>query len=376
MAKVIAKGNLISTNDMTGMRVVAGPKLKKMGKVRMFVFHPAAKRVLGFMVKRPDAALMFHRKDVFVGLDGFDIEDDGKTLVIHDDSDASGNKAIKALGVDWDECVIWVGMPLMTVGGTTLGYVGNVVFDRKTGAVASVESDAGVANDAIVGKRVIPAKMIKGFKRGQGMALAPMGQYGEAEDDAELGAILVADEALDLATEGGVAEVAGKATAVATDKVKKASVEVTDKAKKAAAEVQTKAKPTLDKAAKTAGKAVEKGAYATGKQIKAAGNMFGDFKEEFDKALNGEDEPTGKSGSGSAAVATKKTASKLTTKNATDAKKKSAEAERSAAIKKVAKKAGPAESAVIAAGEHLNKVPGMFGGFAEEFKKALEEDDE
>ena len=49
-----------------------GKPSKRVGKVRHFVFHPKARRVVGFTVKRPDIALMAHRSDLFVALDGFE----------------------------------------------------------------------------------------------------------------------------------------------------------------------------------------------------------------------------------------------------------------------------------------------------------------
>ena len=104
--------NLITTKELPNRRVVDGKRGKRIGKVRRFVFHPSEKRCIGFLVKRPDAALMFHRKDLFVALGGFDIDVDGD-IVVHDDASATDRGAIKALGVDWDACVIWVGMPVI-----------------------------------------------------------------------------------------------------------------------------------------------------------------------------------------------------------------------------------------------------------------------
>lgn len=52
-----------------------GKPSKRVGKVRHFVFHPKARRVVGFTVKRPDIALMARRSDLFVALDGFEIEE-------------------------------------------------------------------------------------------------------------------------------------------------------------------------------------------------------------------------------------------------------------------------------------------------------------
>ena len=115
----------------------------------------------------------------------------------------------------------------------------------------------------------IPANLVKGFKRGMGAALAQTGEEGEESEEVVLGAILVADEARDIAVEGGLAEKAGEATAVVVDKAHTAV---------------DKAKPVASAAAKKTGEVVNKGAYATGKQIAATKGMFSGFKEEYDKA--------------------------------------------------------------------------------------------
>lgn len=279
--------NLVTTKQLAGKRVVGGKKGKRIGKVRWFVFHPSEKRCIGLLVKRPDAALMFHRKDLFVALDGFHIDDEG-AVVVHDDSDATERGAIKALGVNWEKCVIWVGMPVMTVGGEMLGFVDTVTFDRATGAVHSLTTENGAANDAILGKITIPGSYVKGFKRGQGVALVQAGEYqGETVDEqAERGAIIVSDEALDISSRGGVAAAAGKATAVATAKAKNGAT----KARKVVAKRVDEAKPGAQKLAKAAGEAVESGSFAVGKQLGKASGMFAAFKEEFDKASRGEDD--------------------------------------------------------------------------------------
>lgn len=278
--------NPISTKKIAGMRAVTEAREKRIGKVRHFIFHPSEKRCIGFTVKRPDAALMFHRKDLFVALNGFHISEG--QIIVHDDAAATDRGAIKALGVNWDRCVIWVGMPAMTRKGDMLGYIDAVTFDRETGAVISLTIENGATSNAILGKRTIPANLVKGFRRGQGVSLAPMGDHsGEEEESlAERGAVLVADEALDIQTEGGVAAAAGKATAIATDKVKKGA----DRAKSAAAEQAEKAKPTAQRVAKRTGEVVDAGSFALGKQLGRASGMFSAFKEEFDKASKGEDD--------------------------------------------------------------------------------------
>lgn len=283
--------NLMTTKQLTGLKAVGGKRMKRIGKVRRFVFHPTEKRCIGIMVKRPDAALMFHRKDLFVALDGFHV-DDGGNVVIHDDSEATERGAVKALGVDWDQCVIWAGMPIMAESGDFLGYVDVVAFDSATGAVSWVTTENGAANDAIVGKRTIPAKLIRGFRRGKGIALAPMGEYsGEGDENpAETGAILVSDETLDLPIDGGVAAAAGKATAVVTNKAKQGAEKAKVEAARVSSTMGERAKPAVKKAAEKTEAAVEAGAFAAGKQLGKASGMFAAFKEEFEKAARGDDE--------------------------------------------------------------------------------------
>ena len=116
---------LITTHELTGVRVVGGKNgTKRIGKVRRFVFHPKEKRCVGFIVKRPDLLWMFRRKDKFVSIEGYDIVD-GR-IAIRNVPEATDRAACKALGVNWDDCVLWVGLPVMTEDGTSLGMVGNV----------------------------------------------------------------------------------------------------------------------------------------------------------------------------------------------------------------------------------------------------------
>ena len=284
---------LITTKELTGTRVIGGKKgTKRIGKVRRFVFHPKEKRVIGFVVKRPDLLWMFHRSDLFVPIDGYDLVD-GR-IVIRPEAATSGKAYCKQAGLNWDDCVLWVGLPVMSQDGESYGYVGNVTFNRLTGTVKSFETDNGAASNTLLGKRTIPADMVRGFKRGVGAALAQMGDEGTETDEVQLGAMLVSNEVADLNSEGGVAEAAGSATAVAVDKVHT---------------TVDKAKPVVSNAAKKTGEAVNKGAYATGKQISKSKHMFQDFKSEYDKAVA----PSG---------TTKKSSSSSTKKATSTAKKK------------------------------------------------------
>lgn len=262
---------IFDSKELQGLRVVM-PKAskkdpdatKRVGKVRNFVFHPKGKRLVGFLVKRPDVALMFHRKDMFVGVNGFDVVD-GR-IMVRDADDATDKGACKAMGIDLDECVLWIGLPVMCEDGTSFGLVGSVEFNSQTGEVLTLVVDGGVTANTLLGTRHIPASEIRGFRFGMGAAL---NQYEVDEEDIIRGAILVNDAVKQLETEGGVADAAGAATAVVVDR---------------AQAVWDSAKPMMSEAAHAAGEAATKGAYATGKQIKKATGMFGAFKEEYEKA--------------------------------------------------------------------------------------------
>ena len=256
----------IDTHDLAGIRVLAhrprkgdADALRKVGKVHACVFHPTEKRCVGLLVKRPDAALMFKRADAFAALGACSVE--GKRVVVADEPQAMGAAAEKALGVSLDECVLWVGMPLVAEDGTVLGTVGRVRFDAGTGAIVEVEASQGATANALLGQRVVPAEDILGFRHSSG---------GE-----EAGAILVKGEATALAPAEGAAAKAGKATAVAAAKVRRA---------------KDAARPKAHEAAAQAGSAAEKAAYAAGRQIGRASGMFAAFKEEFDKARSEEDD--------------------------------------------------------------------------------------
>lgn len=267
---------LLTTSTLVGTRVVGGKSgTRHIGKVKQCVFHPTHKKCVGLIVKRPDLLWMFRRSDVFVSIKGFDMVD-GR-IVIKDDAEATGRAALTAQGIDWDHCVLWLGLPIVSETDKKLGIVGTVTFDSKTGEVTSIESSSGATANALLGKREIPSDLIMGFRRGIGTALALTGEEAlEAEqaDVSQLGAILVSEDADEVKVEGGLAEKAGKATAVAQGKASKATAAAKEKA---------------GVAAKKAEEAVNKGAYATGAQIGKAKGMFSAFKEEYEKARHDEE---------------------------------------------------------------------------------------
>lgn len=312
---------MLSIKQLMNYKVIAPrgrkQKEKRVGKVRRFVFHPREKRCIGFIVKRPDAALMFKRKDLFVAIDRITVDDEAKEVNVAGGEDSTGAGAIDRFGVEWDNCVLWLGMQVVAENGEVLGEVGNVLFEEGTGKVDAIELDNGATARLLLGKSSIPASMIKGFRFGVGSRLSGyQEEVAEDEDgdeelqEQDLGAILVSNEALDLEAEGGLAEKAGRASVNMqvkgrefADKAKEKGAEVAQKAQAKTAEAVEQAKaqhaearPQMQEAGKKAEEAVNKGAYLTGVQLGKARGMFANFMDEYHKALNGDDDKGASSG--------------------------------------------------------------------------------
>lgn len=176
--------------------------------------HPDRATLHWLYSEAPRFALVFHRKDIFVALGGFDFAD-GR-IRVKPDAPTSGHAVCRAMGLDWDKCVLWEGLPIMTADETAVGFVSNITFDIETGQVEAVEASNGATAKLLLGTLEVPASYIAGFKRGMGADLAVKEDSREAGEEVVFkGAILVSDDVWELSPEGGWAEAAGKFTAKA-----------------------------------------------------------------------------------------------------------------------------------------------------------------
>ena len=296
---------LLSIGELLNKKVFVAHKRKedtyrRIGKVRRFVFHPTEKRVIGFIMKRPDMALMFHRPDQFVAIDRIEVVEGG--IIVEDAPDSYDQKACQRFGAEWAKCLLWLGMEIVTESGETLGRVGDVVFEPGTGRVVSVRRDEGAAARWLLGVEEVPAALLSGFRFGVGSRMADYQNDeagAEAQDEPEReienhGAIVVSDEVRNLDSHGGLAEKAGMASVRAANKGKEAfakvkgqGAEVAEKAKDLARE---KTGVSMDNIGEKAGDALNRGAFATGRQIGRAKGMFADFMDEYRKARDGADD--------------------------------------------------------------------------------------
>ena len=233
----------------------------KIGKIHLTVFSPDGKTVLGYLVKRPDIALMVKREDLFVAFDSLVPYEKGYVI---EGEDATDDAARKRLGVDWDNCLLWNGMDARTTKGKVLGFVGNVSYDEETGAVEAFHiGDGNVAKD-LVGYIKIPVDMFVGY---------------------ESGYLVLAPEAADVQPSGGLAATAGESYARAKQGAAEAVEKAGAKVDAAVQEGSYKLGKSIGKAKKSVKKkAKEVKKSAESKQLSKYKDMFKAFKDEFDDA--------------------------------------------------------------------------------------------
>ena len=303
---------IINTAKLHNMNVFSSQeKAEKVGKVSDIVFHPSQKKVVGIVVRRPDIAMMFKRADLFVGIHAFDVLDD--CVILKNVANPFDKSACKQLGVNWDDCIYWIGFPLMSKDEKSIGTVGRVNFIPENGEVVSLEANEGSLSRALLGAKEIPAEFILGFRRGIGVSLrqdtVEQERYAQENPEQFLGAILIDEEALGVANQGGLAQKAGSASVV----------------------IAKKASRVVEKT----GEAAVSGAAAVVDRVSQTKDGFVGFKDEFNKEME-------------------------------DVVQKDAQAEKKA----IEEAEAATVNATRAVKAHLKKSKGMFGAFRDEFKKA------
>jgi uncharacterized protein YrrD len=240
-----------STEDFRGARVTGGRNgTRRIGKVLRAVFRPDNYALAGYIIARPDLLLMFKRKDRFLAWDAFRVIDGRVVATI--DRDSWDEPACKRLGIDWDECLILEGMPLVTDDGEKLGTISAVDYNERSGKAVAFRVSDGMAAKTLLGTSKIPVELIVGYRDGK---------------------IVAKRAASDIGSEGGLAARAGEQTAVAAQVIK----EKTESARNAAGKA-------TKKAGKIADQALDVGSRALGRQLGRTRGMFKGFKDEYRKS--------------------------------------------------------------------------------------------
>ena len=192
-----------SLKSLQGLEVV-GPKGSALGRVLRVLCHPADPVVVGFEIQPPNVAMVVSRRPRYIALAGVRVASDH--LEVDDPKDWSGDRAAKTLGIDWEQTVIWLGMPVVTESGSALGYVSDATFRLPDARIDRIGLTDGLTSDAAIGTRTVAGEVVTGFADG---------------------AVRVSDAAATAEFSGGLAAQAGKGAAVA-------KVVATDAAKRAA----------------------------------------------------------------------------------------------------------------------------------------------
>lgn len=279
---------MISSEKMCRERVYVRTKkgrLRKLGRPRAVLFHPREPRAVGLIVKRPDLLWMFKRGDRFVAADRIERCEGG--WVVTDGAGAYDAAACRRLGVDYEECVIWEGMPVRSEDGRDIGEIASVFYDEGTllidridlssGSIArKLLGEADVMRDDIVGYGngaiVVRSRVKTDVEEAGGVAARAGETWAVTKHKASEGAA-AAGEAVDRG-----AEAAGRAVGGA---VSSANAAVAD-----ALDAHEARKDAEQKSGELTG--VDKAAKSAGQQLGRAKGMFAEFKAEYDKAAKGE----------------------------------------------------------------------------------------
>jgi sporulation protein YlmC with PRC-barrel domain len=149
-------------SEMTSVPVI-GTDGVVLGTVADVLFDPSEPQVVGFLVDPPRVAVVVKPKQRFAPwpedaevVVGQPVRIRGRTLL-------GSRAASRLLGYDWETTVVWRGMPVTGPNGAREGYIKDVGFGRKTGAVRSITVTVSATTDAAVGATRIDGEHVEGF---------------------------------------------------------------------------------------------------------------------------------------------------------------------------------------------------------------------
>ena len=264
------QNDIIYSHKVSGLKVF-DQEGKSYGRLHFVVFLPKEKTCAGFLVKRPDVAWMFRRKDLFIPLDAcvsaeYEFIFNGQDYTV-------GSEALKKKKINIDACIIWDGMYAVTKSGKLIGQISSVVFSKNDGKIVKVMiGSTNRARDLLYGKIALPSSYVEGFRFVKPEAFKKLGI--EKEDICE-GVIVLKDEVADIIVEKGLIYQASSTASKVTAKIK--------------AETEQMAS-TIQKQTKKIQKSVDSGAYAAGEKLSGLTGMFSEFKEEYKKASQGDEQ--------------------------------------------------------------------------------------
>lgn len=163
---------------------------KHVGRVSRALFDPTEPVLVGFEIRMRPYAYVLERQRRYVARSAVTVTSKQMEL-------AQGARPEKVdggrAGVDWEQAVIWRGMPVRTASGRVLGEVKEADLDAN-GRVSRLVLTRGATSDVAVGSREVPGESVIGFSQG---------------------AVRIDDSVAAPEFSGGIAAGAGKTAAVA-----------------------------------------------------------------------------------------------------------------------------------------------------------------
>ncbi len=172
---------------------------KAVGRVTRALFDPMEPLLVGFEVRMNPFGHFIERPRRYVAFNGVSVS--SKKVRLSKGTPLERVRGRRS-GVDWEQAVVWHGMPVKTTSGKAMGFVGDADIESD-GRISRLELTRGVTSDLAVGIREVAGEHILGFSREAVRVV-------DVEDGVEFS--------------GGVAAGAGKGAAVAKVTAERAAV--------------------------------------------------------------------------------------------------------------------------------------------------------
>jgi uncharacterized protein YrrD len=129
-------------SDLIGLPVLAGPQLRRLGRVQEVLLSPGGDRVCGLLL---DGGGWLQPRRV---LDYGAVTAVGPTHVLADESYLPDDVATRC-------CQDLHGLPVLGAGGDEVGLLDDVHFDPATGQVIALQLSHGFVDDLLSGKEMV-----------------------------------------------------------------------------------------------------------------------------------------------------------------------------------------------------------------------------
>lgn len=135
---------------------------KSVGRLARALFDPSEPVLVGFEIRMRPFGYVLERPRRYVASAEVSVTSKQATLSERARLEKIGGRRS---GIDWEQVVVWQGMPVRTVSGSLLGEVKDAEVD-ESGAVSLLTLTRGATSDVAVGVREVPGESIVGFSNG------------------------------------------------------------------------------------------------------------------------------------------------------------------------------------------------------------------